>query len=85
MERKIGSQTFEPISCNLYGHLTASKCPTPLRIPSKHFADARHRSCCEDGVRNVYNAPELFGDVSVSGRLMSIFTRFLQGQCHVEG
>ena len=34
MERKIGNQTFEPIHCNLYGHLIAAKCPEPLRIIS---------------------------------------------------
>ena len=39
MERKIGNQTTEPVSCNLYGHLIAAKCPKPLRISSKHFAD----------------------------------------------
>lgn len=34
MERKIGNQTFDPISCDLYGHLIAAKCPKPLRIIS---------------------------------------------------
>lgn len=65
MERKIGNQTFEPISYDLYEHLTAAKCPKRLRIPSKHFADGHLRSCQEGEVRNVFNVPAFFGDVSL--------------------
>lgn len=80
MERKIGNQTTEPVSCNLYGHLIAAKCPKPLRISSKHC----RWSCCEDEVKNVYNVAEFLGDILVLWILMSIFTVFLQGQCHVK-
>lgn len=65
MERKIGNQTFEPISYNLYEHLIAAKCPKPLRISSKHFADGHLRSCRGDEVRNIYNVPEFFGYASL--------------------
>lgn len=79
MERKIGNQTIEPVSFNLYGHLIAAKCPKLLRISSKHFADGtvvRMKS----RISIIWLSSLV---TSVLRILMSIFTLFLQGQCHV--
>ena len=65
MERQIGTQTIESIDCRWYGLVLEAMSRYPLRISLKHFADGHHRSCHEDEVGNVYNAPGLLGGTSV--------------------
>lgn len=65
MERKIGNQTFEPISYDLYEHLAAAKCPEPLR-----FLQSTLQMDVSGAVRrvksgNAYDMPEFFADVSL--------------------
>jgi hypothetical protein len=66
MGRKIGNQTFEPVTWDLFECLIAAKYLRLQKKSSEHFAgELLHGACHQDEVRNICHAPE-FEDASPS-------------------